>query len=101
MAKPQYATKHHRDTVATYRRLVDEGKGWCCEVVCLIEQAGGSRWIPPRSPMHAAHDRSDPSGMSYLGPAHAKCNSSEGAAFGNRARGKNAAPSGPLRRRRL
>ena len=72
MAKAKYATRQHRDMVAIYRKQVDAGDGWCAEAVCLMS----SRFIAPGSPVDAAHD---PTGTSYIGPAHPRCNRSEGA----------------------
>ena len=99
MAKPRYDSSAHRAKVAQYRRLVDSGKGWCCEVICLVEQDGGTRWIPPHSPMDAAHDRTDPHGRRYLGPAHRRCNRAEGARFKHQRDAQQAAT--PTRRRVL
>ena len=79
MAKPQYRTKQHAAMVAQYRRLVDSGNGWCAEPVCLMP----TRYIPPGAPVDAAHD---PTGQTYIGPAHPKCNRTEGAVRGNEMR---------------
>jgi hypothetical protein len=65
---------------AHYRRVVDRGDAWCAEPVCLNPYG---RWIPPGTPWDLAHDPVD---GSYLGPAHARCNRSEGARRGNRMR---------------
>lgn len=81
MAKPQYATREHRAKVKQYRHDVDSGNGWCAELVCLVEQEGGTRYIPPHDPVDAAHTTD---GLGYLGPAHPGCNRSEG---GKRSRG--------------
>ena len=55
---------------------VEAGEAQCAELVCLLEQEGGSRWIPPGSEWHLAHDRTRPG--EYRRPAHPRCNSSEG-----------------------
>lgn len=71
------------DHAAVRRMLAPQvaaGDGWCAEPVCLFE----SRWIPPSSPWDLAHNREC---GGWRGPAHAKCNRSEGAAYGNRLRG--------------
>lgn len=60
---------------------VDAGRAYCAELICLMPD----RWIAPGSEWDAAHDRENPG--QYLGPAHARCNRSEGATFGNHLRG--------------
>lgn len=80
--RPQYG-QSHKAIRAEYEPLVEAGEADCCEVICLEELDGNDRWIEPGSPWHLAHDRTDPTGNTYLGPAHGRCNSSEGAAFGN------------------
>jgi hypothetical protein len=76
VAKPQYSTDTHRAMVAQCRAIVDSGHGWCTEPICLMP----TRYIPPGSPVDAAHDGPD----AYRGPAHPKCNRSEGGKRGNR-----------------
>ena len=79
----KYDTRAHRKLRAQYRKLVDSGQGWCAEVICLEEREGRTRWIPPGSPIDAAHAID---GVTYLGPAHARCNRADGARRGNRMR---------------
>lgn len=79
---PKYRTREHREAVAKFRKLIDAGQGWCAEAVCLMP----SRYIEPGAKFDAAHD---PSGTVYIGPAHPRCNRSEGARRGNRARGSH------------
>ena len=81
MTKAKYATPQHRAKVKQYRADVDSGNGWCAELVCLVEQGGGTRYIPPFDPMDAGHT---PDGLGYIGPVHPLCNRSEG---GKRGRG--------------
>lgn len=59
---------------------VDAGQAYCTEPICLMR----SRWIRPGSKWDAAHNRRT---GGYRGPAHARCNRSEAATFGNRLRG--------------
>lgn len=69
----------HRKARAKWAEVVARGEAQCCEIVCLKE----SRHIDPAEPWHLAHT---PDGDAYLGPAHAVCNTSEGATRGNRTR---------------
>jgi hypothetical protein len=80
MGDAKYDNRLHRETVAAYRKKVDEGEGWCTETICLMP----SRYIEPGSPVDAAHT---PDGEAYLGPAHAKCNRSEGGKRGRAIQG--------------
>ena len=66
----------HRKARAEWAEAVARGQGWCSETICLK----GSRYIDPSEPWHLAHT---PDGSAYLGPAHAECNTSEGATRGN------------------
>lgn len=79
MPKPQYGWEHQKIR-AKWAPVVARGEGWCAEVVCLK----ASRHIEPGEPWHLAHT---PDCTDYLGPAHAECNTSEGATRGNRLRG--------------
>lgn len=63
-----------------WRPTVEAGQAWCTEPICLHDD----RWIPPGTPWHLAHNRE---AGGYRGPAHERCNTSEGATFGNRRRG--------------
>ena len=78
-----YDTTRHRNLRAQYRRVVERGDGWCTETICLNPQG---RWIDPfdEAGWDLAHDLDG----SYLGPAHARCNRSEGARRGNRMRSR-------------
>lgn len=81
-----YDSPLHRATRKAWKPVVASGDAYCAETECLML----SRWIPPESEWHLAHDHDDPTGQTYLGPAHVRCNTSEGAARGNRARGRPA-----------
>lgn len=87
VAKPQYRHAHQAER-ARWAPVIAAGDGWCAELRCLKR----TRWIPPGSSWHLAHDRAN---GGYLGPAHAGCNSSEGAAHGNRLRGRRRKPTAP------
>lgn len=78
MASPQY--RHlHQQTRARWAPIVNAGDAYCTEIICKMR----TRWIAPGSKWDLAHDRVN---GGYLGPAHARCNRSEGAAYGNRTR---------------
>lgn len=82
MAKPQHRTPEHRAA----RKAIDQAQArgeilQCVEPVCLMP----TRAIQPWQPAHVCHD---PSGTIVTGPGHARCNTSEGAARGNRMRGQ-------------
>lgn len=87
MSKAKYQTPEHRAERKRWKPLVDRGEAYCVEPRCLVELATGSRWIKPGSRWHVSHT---PDGATYLGPSHERCNTSEGAARGNRERGPNA-----------
>lgn len=76
----KYSSPEHKAERARWTPVVAAGEAHCAEPVCLMP----SRWIPPGSAWDVAHD---PSGTRYIGPAHARCNRSEGARRGNRSRG--------------
>jgi hypothetical protein len=63
---------HHRQERKRWAPVVASGDAFCAEVRCLMS----SRWIPPGSEWHLAHD---PSGTRYVGVSHPKCNVSEAA----------------------
>ena len=86
MADLGYGGRHQR-LRAGLRPLVDAGEAYCAELVCLEELDGRTRWIEPGTPWHLAHDRAAGPGM-YRGPAHERCNTSEGAVWGNARRGR-------------
>lgn len=83
MAKAQHRTPEHRAQRRYWEPIVAAGQAYCAEPVCLEVRDGRSRWIEPGSPWHVCHD---PSGTVYLGPGHARCNTSEAATRGNRQR---------------
>ena len=70
----------HRKARAKWAPVVARGEAQCSELVCLKV----SRHIDPDEEWHLAHTAD---GLDYLGPAHAECNTSEGAIRGNRMRG--------------
>jgi hypothetical protein len=72
MPKPPYDRKHRAER-ERHRPSVERGEWDCQEVICLMP----SRWIEPGMAWDLAHDRSIPG--AYLGPAHEKCNRTEGA----------------------
>lgn len=83
MVSAKHRTPEYRAEKERLRPIVEDGEGWCAETVCLVEADGGSRWIPPGSRWHLAHARNDDG---FLGPAHERCNSSEGGKRGNEVR---------------
>lgn len=80
MASPKYRWAHQQER-KRWAPVVAAGEAYCVERVCLLR----SRWIRPGSRWHLAHD---PTGTVWIGVAHEKCNTSEGAARGNRQRGR-------------
>lgn len=64
-----YAGVHQR-TRKQWEPIIQEGQGWCMEVICIKP----TRWIKPGEPWHLAHT---PDRQSYRGPAHAACNIAE------------------------
>jgi hypothetical protein len=74
-------TGEHVKLKERWRPVVEAGNADCAEIICLYR----SRWIPPGAKWDLAHDRST---GGYRGPAHRKCNRSEGARWGNQARGR-------------
>jgi len=75
-----HRTAEHQRARAAMAPAVAAGEAYCTQPRCLMR----SRWIRPGSPWDAAHNRRT---GGYYGPAHRKCNRSEGATFGNRLRG--------------
>ena len=69
----------HRRLRAKWAPVVARGEAQCSELVCVK----ASRHIDPDEPWHLAHTAD---GLDYLGPAHAECNTSEGAIRGNQGR---------------
>lgn len=84
----QHRTPEHRAERKRWAPVVKAGEAYCVEPRCLVELAGGTRLIVPGTAWDVCHD---PTATYYLGPGHARCNRSEGAARGNRERGDNAA----------
>jgi len=64
----------HQQERERWRPIVERGEGCCSEEICLE----ASRWIRPGTVWDLAHDRRN---GGYLGPAHGRCNRSEGARF--------------------
>ncbi|TCJ23032.1 hypothetical protein [Nocardioides jejuensis] len=86
MARSVYDTAFHRAQRKAWAPIVEAGDTECTELRCLMPD----RTINPGTPWQLAHDRrvciwprhhctSD----CYLGPAHQRCNTSEGATHGN------------------
>lgn len=96
MTQAKYNTAEHKAQRETWTPVVEAGDAWCAEPLCLEERDGRGRWIQPGSPWDVAHDTT---GTVYLGPAHARCNRSEGATRGNRMRGHAPRPQPPPARR--
>jgi hypothetical protein len=72
-AERGYGAEHQ----AERKRLaptVQAGRAYCTEPICLMDD----RWIEPGTPWDLAHDRDAGPGR-YHGPAHRRCNRSEGA----------------------
>lgn len=68
-----YGRPHQRER-ERWAPSVAAGQAQCAERICLER----TRWITPGTPWDLAHDRAS---GGYLGPAHAKCNRSEGARY--------------------
>lgn len=84
MSDPRYRHAHQTER-KRLAPIVEAGLAYCAEPRCLWVEAGRTRWIPPGAPWQLSHT---PDGLRYIGPSHAKCNSSEAAIRGNRARAK-------------
>ena len=82
MAKPQYQTPEYRAAYQDIRKAQAAGQ-WliCVQPVCKYS----SRDIAPHQAAHVAHNDD---GTVILGPAHAHCNTSDGATRGNQMRGR-------------
>ena len=83
MAKPQYQTPEYRAAYQDIRKAQAAGQ-WliCVQPVCLHP----TRDIAPNQAIDVAHDDS---GTVILGPAHRRCNRSDGATRGNQMRDDN------------
>jgi len=90
MADPRYTTPTYRTAATLGARLIAAGQGWCCEPICLMP----TRHIPPGTPRTSWHVAHMPDGITIRPgiTAHARCNTSEGAARGNRMRGRTLTP---------
>lgn len=74
----------HAKARAYWQPIVATGQVQCATPRCLHAEAGHGRTIHPGQAWHLDHlpDRSG-----YRGPSHARCNTSDGARRGNKARG--------------
>ena len=77
-----YGAKHRAEK-ERWRPTVDAGHADCAELICLEENDGRTRRIEPGADWDLAHGEGQ---VGYRGPAHARCNRSEAAKRGNRAR---------------
>lgn len=82
MAKAQHRTPEYRRAKAEFGAVIKRGDGWCVEPICLMP----SRYIEPSTPTRQWDVCHDITGTFITGPGHAKCNRSEGATRGNKAR---------------
>ena len=73
----------HQKQREHWKPAVNAGIVQCQAPVCLEERDGRSRWIIPGTPWHLGHNEDR---TAWTGPWHARCNLSEGATRGNRAR---------------
>lgn len=64
----------HQAERARWQPTIDRGEGRCAELICLMP----TRVIQPGRRWDLAHDRTT---GGYLGPAHPKCNRTEGATY--------------------
>jgi hypothetical protein len=78
MADSKYGSSY-RAIRRAYAISVARGEAVCAEPTCLMP----TRAIAPGSKWDLCHD---PTGTRILGPGHSKCNRSEGATRGNKAR---------------
>lgn len=72
MAGPQHRTHEYRLARKAYTKAQAQGD-WltCAQPICIMP----SRSIAPSDPIDVAHDDT---GTRILGPAHARCNRSDG-----------------------
>lgn len=73
-----YGGAHQRER-RKWDPTVKAGNAYCAEPICLEP----TRWINPSEQWDLAHNRTT---GGYHGPAHTRCNRSEGATYGNRKR---------------
>jgi hypothetical protein len=78
----------HQQERRRWLPIVQAGEAYCAEPICLH----ANRWIAPDAEWHLAHNR-DTGG--YRGPAHARCNTSEGARYRNHIQDPVPVPLGP------
>lgn len=71
----------HQNERNRVKAVIDQGQGWC--VLC-------GDWIHPNANWHLDHT---PDRTGYRGPAHAHCNTSDGARRGNATRRRRNPPS--------
>jgi hypothetical protein len=92
MAKAQHRTPEYKRAEVECRRLVLSGAALCVEPRCLFPTRAIPAWFDAVKPRlwSVSHDTT---GTIVLGPSHKRCNLSEAAIRGNRARAR--------RRRRL
>lgn len=91
MARSRYGPAHRARRKAE-APAVARGQAQCTEPICLTELDTGSRWIEPGTPWDLAHDTDAPDGTPrYRGPAHARCNRTEGSHRATPARAREAA----------
>lgn len=64
----------HQTERARWQPTIDAGNGWCSEPICLMP----TRVIQPGQAWDLAHDRTT---GEHRGPAHPKCNRTEGATY--------------------
>lgn len=70
-----YGTPHQRERARLTRQMAEQGYLICMERVCLEN----TRLIPPVMAWDLAHGQTR---TEYLGPAHTRCNRTEGARRG-------------------
>lgn len=75
----KYASAEHRGARAKLKPVIESGQGWCVQGLSELNSSGAclysTRYIPPGTAWDVAHDDS---GTVIIGPAHAKCNRSDG-----------------------
>ena len=79
MASKKYGAAHRAER-ERWQTTIDNGEAQCAEPICLQARDGHGRRINPGEPWDLAHDRAT---GDWRGPAHARCNRSEGAHYGN------------------
>lgn len=87
-----YGVKH-RKAREELRPEVEAGGALCAELVCIVEQKGGTRELAPDAEWELAHGDSEDE---YRGPAHPICNQTEAAKRGNAKRHHGEGDLGPV-----